>query len=64
MKLPSPLSSTPLNATEQASLVGLLDALSVYLRCPGDWGYETTLGRFTATVLAVRDAVRRGSVEG
>ena len=48
---------------EQARLIGLLDSLAAYLGAPGDWGYGTTLGNLTISVLNARQAVRTAPVE-
>ena len=57
------LCASPLSPVEQARLIGLLDSLAAYLGAPGDWGYGTTLGNLTITVLNARQAVRVAPVE-
>lgn len=63
MNQPAKLCASALSPVEQARLLGLLDSLAGYLRSPGDWGYGTTLGNLTISVLNAREAVRAAPVE-
>ncbi len=63
MSQPTQLCTSALSSVEQARLLGLLDSLAGSLRSPGDWGYGTTLGNLTISVLNARQAVRTAPVE-
>lgn len=57
------LAALPINAVEQARILGLLDALCGYLGSPGYWGYGTRLGWFTSAALQLRAEVRADNAE-
>ena len=55
-----PLADSELSFQEACTLKTHLDGLSRFLNKPGDWGYESQLGRLTIAINNVKDnAVRR-----
>ncbi len=53
-----PLAGTPLDDVEQQRLLALLGELARFLGAPGDWGYETQIGKYTIHTLALYQAIR------
>lgn len=59
-----PLAGTPLGEVERQRLLALLGELARFLGAPGDWGYETQIGKYTVHTLALSEAVRRSPTAG
>ena len=57
----APLCSSPLSSTEALQLESNLMPLLRYLGSPGDWGYETKLGRLTILLLELRVEIRQAA---
>lgn len=53
-----PLSIAPLNEDEVFRLDTRITNLLDYLREPGDWGYDTALGRLTEVLHVLRTEIR------
>lgn len=51
-----PLSDSALSFQEACTLKAHLDALKRFLNRPGDWGYDTQLGRLTIAIGNVQDS--------
>ena len=58
-----PLVACPLSEVEKARLLAYLEPLLRHLGAPGDWGYETKLGRMTIRLSELRNDIVR-SVHG
>lgn len=58
-----PLSSSPLSKEEVLRLEANLMPLLRYLGAPGDWGYETKLGRLTQVLHGLRSDIRKASLQ-
>lgn len=54
-----PLVAHPLSDVEKARLLACLEPLLHYLGAPGDWGYETKLGRMTISLIELRNEIVR-----
>lgn len=59
-----PLAGAPLDDVERQRLLALLGELARFLGAPGDWGYETQIGKFTVHTLALCEAVRMAPAAG
>lgn len=54
-----PLVACPLSDVERDTLLAHLEPLLRYLGAPGDWGYETKLGRITIRLYELRNDIVR-----
>lgn len=58
-----PLCSSPLSRDEVIRLEDNMMPLLRYLGSPGDWGYETKLGRLTQVLHGLRADIRKASLQ-
>lgn len=56
-----PLCTSPLTAEEARRLQDNLEPLMRFLGSPGDWGYQTKLGRLTCVLLDLRAEITKAS---